>query len=141
MKSEETIKTAIDLTVMAKGIYEDNKKKGFWDEERNFGELLMLVTSELGEALDAHRKDRNANIEGYLKRESELDYDALGELAIDAKRFMYQDHIKGSVEEEIADTMIRLFDLCGGLNIDIQWHIEKKLEYNRTRPHKHGKKY
>src|SRR5690606_17972671 len=37
-------------------IFQINKAKGFWDNERNIGELLMLVVSELGEAIEAHRK-------------------------------------------------------------------------------------
>lgn len=30
--------------------------KGFWETNRNFGECLMLVVSELGETIEAHRK-------------------------------------------------------------------------------------
>lgn len=41
--------------------------------------------------------------------------------------------------EELADTFIRLFDLCGGLGIDIEAEIMKKCEKNKTRPYKHGK--
>ena len=44
-------------------------------------------------------------------------------------------------KEEIADTFIRLGDMCCALNIDIESEIEKKMEYNKTRPFKHGKKY
>ena len=39
-------------------IYKNNKEKGFWNQPRNVGEMLMLVTSELGEAMEAHRKGR-----------------------------------------------------------------------------------
>ncbi len=41
--------------------------------------------------------------------------------------------------EELADTFIRLFDLCGGLGIDIETEIMKKCEKNKLRPYKHGK--
>lgn len=34
------------------------KAKGFWDKERNTSELLMLIVSECGEALEAHRKGK-----------------------------------------------------------------------------------
>ncbi|MDV7400066.1 hypothetical protein RZS08_52105, partial [Arthrospira platensis SPKY1] len=44
-----------NLNSLSNQIYEANKAKGFWDKERNVGELLMLVTSELGEAMEAHR--------------------------------------------------------------------------------------
>lgn len=36
----------------------DAKAKGWWDEERNLGEALMLIVSECGEALEAHRNGR-----------------------------------------------------------------------------------
>ena len=42
---------------------------------------------------------------------------------------------------EIADAVIRLLDLSAGLGIDIDAHVCYKLEYNATRPYKHGKKY
>ena len=41
--------------------------------------------------------------------------------------------------EELADTFIRLFDLCGGLGIDIEEEIQKKSLKNKNRPYKHGK--
>lgn len=37
--------------------------------------------------------------------------------------------------------MIRLFDLCGYMDIDIEKHIDLKLKYNQGRPNKHGKNY
>lgn len=42
--------------------------------------------------------------------------------------------------EEIADAMIRLLHLCGGLNIDIDGEIAKKMAKNRERPYLHGKR-
>ena len=79
-------------------------EKGFWDEPRNMGEALMLIVTELAEAMEAYRHQ-------------------------DQKNF----------NEEIADTFIRLFDLCGGFNIDIEAEIDKKTAFNKTRPYKHGK--
>ena len=79
-------------------------EKGFWDKERNIGEALMLIVSELAEAMEAHRKQD-------------------------------QDNFK----EEIADTFIRLLDLCGGLKVDIEEEIYKKSLKNKNRPYKHGK--
>ena len=32
--------------------YNNSLKKGFWDKRRNIGEMLMLITSELSEALE-----------------------------------------------------------------------------------------
>lgn len=80
------------------------REKGFWDKERNVGEALMLIVTELAEAMEGYRK---------------------------------QDH--ENFREELADAFIRLFDLCGGLGIDIQAEITKKSEKNKARPYKHGK--
>lgn len=44
-----------DLIQRAHG---DAIKNGWWDEERNTGELLMLIVSECGEALEAHRSGK-----------------------------------------------------------------------------------
>jgi NTP pyrophosphatase (non-canonical NTP hydrolase) len=65
---------------------------------------LMLIVSELGEALEALRNDDRENF-----------------------------------AEELADVAIRLGDLCGGLNIDLETEIKKKMEKNKTRGYKHGK--
>ena len=53
----------------------------------------------------------------------------------------FDDAIKDTFEDEIADSVIRLLDMCGGLGIDIDTHIRLKLEYNKTRERLHGKSY
>ena len=78
--------------------------KGFWDKERNIGEILMLCVTELSEAMEAYRCGDEDNF-----------------------------------NEEIADTFIRLFDLCGGLEIDIESVIRDKVRFNQDRPYMHGK--
>jgi len=42
--------------------------------------------------------------------------------------------------EEIADTFIRLLDICGSIGLDIERGINQKMEMNRGRPYRHGKK-
>jgi NTP pyrophosphatase (non-canonical NTP hydrolase) len=44
-----------------------------------------------------------------------------------------------SFREEIADVLIRLFDICGTMEIDIGKEIERKMKINKTRPIRHGK--
>lgn len=48
---------------------------------------------------------------------------------------------KEHVAEELADVFIRLADLCGGLEIDIESAILAKMEKNKDRPRMHGKEY
>lgn len=43
--------------------------------------------------------------------------------------------------EEIADTVIRIFDLCGYMGIDIEEEIRRKHSINLKRPKLHGKKF
>lgn len=42
------------------------KSKGFWDEERNIGEALMLVVTEIAEAMEGHRHQDEANFKEEL---------------------------------------------------------------------------
>lgn len=50
---------------------------------------------------------------------------------------------KGDTElfaEELADVCIRIFDLCGLKNINLEAAILEKMEYNKLRSYKHGGK-
>ena len=59
------------------------------------------------------------------------------ELAEAMEAHRHQDD--ANFKEELADTFIRLLDLCGGLSIDIEEEIYKKSLHNKNRPYKHGK--
>jgi NTP pyrophosphatase (non-canonical NTP hydrolase) len=51
---------------------------------------------------------------------------------------------KGDIQnrnEEIADAIIRLLDICGAYRIDIQAEMERKMRANEDRPIRHGKRY
>lgn len=52
----------------------------------------------------------------------------------------YRDDNKEHFKEEIADEFIRLFHLCGEMNIDIENEIIKKMNKNKLRPINHGRK-
>ncbi len=113
------------------------REKGF--EQQLLTVKLMLTVSELSEALEADRKGRHADLlrfEMYyslaLREEENLDL-----------RFKkaFEHEVKDTVEDEIADTFLRLMDLCGEYKIDIERHIRLKAQYNKLRKTKHGKKY
>ncbi len=116
-------------------IYLNAKKKGFWDNERNIAEALMLVVTELAEAVEVHRR------EGYVHTLSP----EIKEQFNDMNDAEFAEHftllVKDQFADEMADSIIRILDLCGGLNIDIDWHIHAKIRYNATRERLHGKKY
>ncbi len=123
----------LNLNQISTVINNDNRAKGFWDKERNLGEMLMLVVTELAEGMECARKNNFCrevvNTEHFAKMDEET------------FKSDFKESVKDTFEDEIADTMIRLFDLCGGLGIDIQSHIELKLTYNKTRPKLHGKQF
>jgi len=124
-------------------IYQTNVAKGFWDKTRNIGEMLMLVTSELSEALEADRNgDNMPNRTMGSPYEATLKYIETG-IITNAQEYKeaFEKDIKNTFEDELADAVIRLFDICEGMQIDLPFFIRAKLEYNKLRPHKHGKKY
>lgn len=109
--------------------------KGFHQGEKNIGEVLMLIVSELGEALDAHRKDKFFDHDGFVE---ELEaYAGGGEV----RAGFFAGAVKDTFEDELADAVLRIADLCGMLDIDLETHIKAKMRYNESRPQKHGKAY
>lgn len=120
------------------------KEKGFWDTERNVSEMLMLIVSEVAEAQEALRKNHYANQEVVDSLAHDLELDRTDEeflLKALVWKGKFEDNIKSSFEDEIADVAIRLFDLCGGMGIDLEKHIEMKMKYNSMRGYKHGKAF
>lgn len=95
-----------ELNEVAKSAHKNAKEKGFYDTKRDNGELFMLMVSELGEALEAHRKGKFSNI---------IDYSLMGEFDL----LEYDAHIKGTFDEELADTAIRILDFCGCKELEI----------------------
>lgn len=73
--------------------------------QRNFGEVVALMHSELSEALEADRKS------------------------------LMDDHMphRSGVEVELADCVIRIFDTARALGLDLAGAIIEKNRFNRTR--------
>ncbi len=72
---------------------------------RNKGEMLMLMVSEIAEAMEGERKN------------------------------LMDEHLphRPMPEVELADAVIRIMDYAGRFNYDIGGAIMEKLEYNRNR--------
>lgn len=84
--------------------------KGFWETSQNKYEKLMLISSELGEALEADRKGRYANLHLYHDMEAKQK----GKVT-DA----FEQHVKDSFEDEIADVVIRCLDYAAYFKLPI----------------------
>lgn len=96
-------------------IHKDAVIKGFWERE-NIPEKLALIHSEVSEALEDYRDGRmNTKIEA--RSEKPVGFPS-----------------------ELADIMIRVMDLAGYLQIDLETEIAQKMLYNIGRPYKHGGK-
>ena len=101
----------VGLNECAKDCHEAAVKGGWWHDsegkkkERNVGELLCLIHSEISEAMEGARKGL---MDTHLKH-------------------------KTMMEVELADAIIRIFDLAESKNFNLGQTIYEKLEYNRSR--------
>lgn len=123
-----------NLNEISKQVYEANKLKGFDVKKENLGQTLCLIHSEISEALEAIRHDKKASLMAFDYREEDRETDLDFQSDFTAL-------IKDTFEDEIADTFIRLMDLVGALEIDIDRHIELKRKFNSLREYKHGKAF
>lgn len=114
MQGDKMIAFAAGLLVTA--CHGASKTAGWWndlttgeplvDRPHVVGEKLMLIVSEVSEAMEGHRKG----------------------LADDKLPH------RSMVEVELADAVIRIADLAGALGLDLGGAIAEKMEYNRNRP-------
>lgn len=128
------------LNELAQDVLAINKANGWGDKPHEVGTNLMLIVSELAEAMEADRKGRYCNIPDANEREdTEFDERTFHCSNMDFKE-IFEKNIKDRFEDEIADTIIRCLDLCARHNIDIDFHVRAKMEYNKTRGYHHGGK-
>lgn len=110
------------LDALAEEIYENSLAHGFWParseankayNDRNKGEMIALLHSELSEMLEAVRKPHA------------------------------DEHCPEFTSEEIeaADVLIRLLDYAHGWGLRLGQATLAKMEYNASRPMKHGKAF
>ena len=122
------------LNELAKEIHENAVEHGWWDESRSFGEVDALCHSELSEALEEHRDGRP------MVYVLDLSGDDNAVLRLEEDTDKFNGRKPEGVAVEMADCIIRILDWCGKEGIDIDKIIRLKMEYNKTRPYRHGGK-
>lgn len=109
MSESYTIIPKDHIRVLQKCIHLANGRWWYADKgvklQRNKGELLMLIVSEIAEAMEGERKNL---------MDDKLPHRKMAEV-------------------ELADALIRIFDYAGGFGYDLAGAMQEKLEYNRTR--------
>lgn len=115
----------INLNKLRDKAYKTACEHGFHDQELSNEHWLCLVISELMEAVEADRNDnwnRIAKVEQFKKR-LEISRVCQGlDPEISKERgyeVTYNACIKGSIDEELADAVIRLLDLAGLRNLNL----------------------
>ena len=141
-----------DLNLLAKECHEQALKSGFYDKEldlfnnkhltqkekdyilqMSIATKLMLIVSELGEKLEAMRNNKKADLKSFEKSNPFGNHEKY--------RTAFKKYVKDSAEDEISDTLIRIFDLAGYMNVDVNKHVEYKRTYNAIRCEKEGLKH
>jgi NTP pyrophosphatase (non-canonical NTP hydrolase) len=94
---------------------------------------LMHVVTELSEAIESIRK-------GYFP--NYVDVQELFDNADDEQfKIMFENTMKDTFPDEIADGIIILAKMCFEMKIDIEQSIKLKMRYNSLREIKHGKEF
>ena len=117
----------INLNELRDRAYKCAQDHGFHDKDYSDEHFLMLTITELSEAVEADRKGKRVDTD------AQSEYDLCQKDKFYA--YAYDNYIKGTIEEELADAVIRLLDLAGVRKIDcsnrfiLQFIVSKKRSF------------
>ena len=119
-----------DLNELRDKAYQCAVAHGWHEKDLSDEHFLCLVISELMEAVEADRKEKHANMNKFNQKMDYFLYELqlYGESYDIAYREMFEDHIKDTVEDELADACIRLLDLAGLRKADLGETNEDELK-------------
>lgn len=125
--------STVGLQEMTQRVYDNNLAHGWFEQDRRFGEDIALLHSEVSEALEAYR---DHGLEDFTATGC-LRCTESGVGACDDAPHTFKPEGVGS---ELADVLIRLLDTAHRNGIDLEWEFNRKMDFNETRPVRHGGK-
>jgi NTP pyrophosphatase (non-canonical NTP hydrolase) len=117
------LQDACYLSAEARGFHDQDAMPGDGAELAEISQRLMLIVSEVSEAMEELREDGDPRRVYYRTSDVPEDDKELG------------------FRSELADVVIRVLDLAGALGLDLAEALENKMQYNSTRPVMHGGKH
>lgn len=142
-----------NLTDIVKESYANSSAHGFWDDERTDETIpskLALIMSEAAEALESYRDPKSDEMVPVPADLLEELIHYMGDGATSGSQ-RWKDWVAATVlldkwkakpkgfDIELADIIIRVGDLAGALDIDLDAAVQRKHAYNVGRPRKHGR--
>jgi len=126
-----TSKTIAELCTAA---YNNSANHGFWDD---YDDMLPTLVFENG---PNSAKEKKYEVDVKLSKIA-LMHSELGEMTEGVRKPGPDQHCPAFSQEEIelADTLIRAFDYAGRFGLRLEEAVEAKMDYNQSRPYKHGK--
>ncbi|MGG1643013.1 hypothetical protein ACIFQM_17480 [Paenibacillus sp. NRS-1782] len=106
----------MNIQDLVKKTHENAVNKGWYEEPRSFGDVIALAHAELSEALEDYRDGRGL------------------------REIYFEGSKPCGIPVELADTLLRIFDFCGHVGIDLEGALAVKMAYNESRSYKHGGK-
>lgn len=103
---EKEIITQKKLIVLANDAFLNAQRHGFYPEDTDISTALMLIITEMSEAVQADRHNHHGSIEDY-KSEIQMGRDI---------PTAYENSLEGTVESEFADVGIRILSLLGWMD-------------------------
>jgi NTP pyrophosphatase (non-canonical NTP hydrolase) len=147
--SDNAFTGGLYLKGFAEAVHALAVKKGWYDDSKNlkFSDFIGNIHAEVSEAFELYRKYKTVNRvfvtckSGFFancfysdypgfKKACLLDFDCL-----DCPQFLPE-----GIPVELADVLLRVFDMCEFYNIDLEFALKVKHRHNETRPYRHGGK-
>lgn len=126
---------AIGFYLLQNIMHQIAKSKGWHTPSKTFGEQIVMMHSELSEAIEEYRReDGNATKIWHSHPQTvRTDNDGCIELVTTGSK-------PEGVPIELADLFIRLLDVCELYNINLLEATLQKAQYNLSRSQRHGNK-